>query len=373
LTLLANSLGMGTLIMPKHLYEGKDAKSNPVNRAPIGSGPFKFVKWERGSHVQLDRNPDYFHTGKPYLDSVIFRFIPDAATRLIALEKGDVDFLHAYIVPYNEVDRLRKNPKFQVIDHGLEMVATNEFLFFNLRNGPLKDVRVRQAIAYAVARDEIQKRALFGLGKVAHSNLNSSLSWAYTDKYDVYAQRDIAKAEKLLDDAGFPRKDGQRFALRLTWDSGKEVETRTAEIIRSNLREVGIDVQLQTYDRATYIDKTYRNWDFDLAIQNSTTGPDPAIGVTRSYHTRQILKLPFVNAMGYSNTAVDQIFDTEFAVGDRAKRAGMWHQVQEALMRDLPGLPLFEFPVLNIASANFLNVVSGPMGYLEGRENVSLA
>ena len=372
LILLANSLGMGTLIMPRHIYEGKDPKSNPANRNPVGSGPFKFSKWERGSHVELVRNPVYFRTGKPYLDRVVFRFVPDAATRLIGIEKGELDFLHAYIVPYNEVDRLRKNPKVQVVNRGLEMVATNEFLFFNTRSGPLADVRVRQALAHAIDRNEIQKRALFGLGKVAHSALNSSLTWAYSDKFDVYKMRDPARANALLDQAGFARKEGRRFALRLTWDSGKEVEQRSAEIIRSNLRDVGIEVQMQTYDRATYIEKTYRQWDFDMAIQNSTTGPDPAVGVTRSYHTRQILKLPFVNAMAYSNPELDRIFDTEYQQISVQKRAQLWQRAQEILMRDLPGLPLFEFPVLNIASAGFNNVISGPMGYLESRENVSL-
>ncbi|MBL8345785.1 MAG: ABC transporter substrate-binding protein [Rubrivivax sp.] len=371
LILLGNSLGMGTLIMPKHLYEGKDPKTNPANRAPVGSGPFKFSKWERGSHVELVRNPNYFRAGKPYLDRVVFRFVPDAATRLLGVEKGELDFLHAYIVPYNEVERLKKSPKVQVVNRGLEMVATNEFLFFNLRNGPLKDVRVRQALAHAIDRNEIRARALFDLGRVAHSHLSSSLGWAYSDKFDAYKKRDVAQAAALLDAAGYPLKDGKRFALRLTWDSGKEVEHRTAEIIRSNLRDVGIDVTMQTFDRATYIEKTYRNWDFDMAIQNSTTGPDPAIGVTRSYHTRQILKLPFVNGMGYSNPELDKIFDAEFSVFDVKKRAAMWHRAQELLMRDLPGLPLFEFPVLNIASAGFNNVISGPMGYLESRENIS--
>jgi len=372
LTLLGNSLGMGTLIMPKHIYQGTDPKANPANRNPVGSGPFRFSKWERGSHVELVRNPDYFRPNRPFLDRLVFRFAPDAAARLLSFEKGEIDFLHAYIVPYNEVARLQSNPKVQVIHRGLELVATNEFLFFNLRDGPLKDVRVRQAIAFATDRGEIQKRALFGLGKVAHSQLNSSLAWAFTDAYDAYKTRNVAKANAMLDEAGYARKgDGKRFALRLTWDSGKEAEQRAAEIVRSNLRDVGIDVTFHAFDRATYIDRAFRNWDFDMGLQNFTTGPDPAIGVTRSYHTRQIQKLPFVNAMGYSNKEADQLFDTEFKEQNLAKRAQMWHRIQQLLMTDLPVLPLFEYPVLNIASANFVNVISGPMGYLESRENVA--
>ena len=372
LTLIGNAFGMGTLIMPKHIYQNTDPKTNPANRAPVGSGPFRFSKWERGSYVELVRNSDYFKPALPHLDRLVFRFVPDGAARLIGLEKGELDFLHSYIVPYNEVGRLAKDPKIQVIPHGLELVATNEFLFFNLRDGPLKDVRVRQAIAYAIDRGEIRSRALFGLGKVAHSPLNSSLAWAFTDRHDAYKTRDVARANALFDQAGFARKaDGRRFALRLTWDAGKEVEQRAAEIIRSNLRDVGIEVTMQTFDRATYIERAFRQWDFDMGLQNFTTGPDPAIGVTRSYHTRQIQKLPFVNAMGYSNKEADQLFDTEFKEPDLKKRAQMWRRLQEILMAELPVLPIFEFPVLNVASAKFVNVISGPGGYLDSRENVS--
>lgn len=372
LTLLGNSLGMGTLIMPKHVYQGSDPKANPANRNPVGSGPFRFSKWERGSHVELVKNRDYFRADRPHLDRLVFRFAPDAAARLLAFEKGELDFLHAYIVPYNEVARLQGNAKVQVVSRGLELVATNEFLFFNLREGPLKDVRVRQAIAHAIDRGEIQRRALFGLGKVAHSQLNSSLAWAFTDAHDAYKVRNAAKANAMLDEAGHARKaDGRRFTLRLTWDSGKEAEHRAAEIIRSNLRDVGVEVTFHTFDRATYIERAFRNWDFDMGLQNFTTGPDPAIGVTRSYHTRQIQKLPFVNAMGFSSKEADQLFDTEFKEQNLARRAQMWHRIQQILMTELPVLPLFEYPVLNVASANFVNVVSGPMGYLESRENVA--
>lgn len=372
LALLGNSLGMGTLIMPKHVYQGTDLKTNAANRAPVGSGPFRFSKWERGSHVELVRNPDYFRAGRPHLDRLVFRVAPDPAARLLSFEKGEIDFLHAYIVPYNEVARLQKNPKVQVVNRGLEQVATNEFLFFNMREGPLKDVRVRQALAHAIDRSEIQKRALFGLGRVAHSPLNSSLAWAFTDAHDAYKTRNLARANALLDEAGFARKaDGRRFALRVTWDSGKESEHRAAEIMRSNLREVGIDLTFQPYDRATYIERAFRQWDFDIGIQNFTTGPDPAIGVTRSYHTRQIQKAPFVNAMGFSNKEADQLFDTEFREADLGKRTQMWHRIQQIIMSELPVLPLWEYPVLNLASSAFANPVNGPMGYLESRENVS--
>lgn len=124
LTLVASVLSSGTLILPKHIYLGTDPKTNPANQKPIGSGPFKFAKWERGSFVELTRNDDYFKAGKPYLDRLVFKIMPDAAARLLAFERGEVDFLHWYIVPYDQVAKLRKDARFQLVEKG-DAAATN--------------------------------------------------------------------------------------------------------------------------------------------------------------------------------------------------------------------------------------------------------
>ena len=367
LTLVGSVLSSGTLVMPKHIYQGTDAKTNPANQRPIGSGPFRFARWEKGSYIEMTRNDQYFKAGKPYLDRLVLKIMPDPAARLLAFERGEVDFLHWYIVPYDQVARLRKDARFQLLQKG-DAAATNGFLLMNHRNEYLKDVRVRRAIAHAINREDISKKALFGEAKVAKSHVGSSLAWIYTDRYD-YAF-DPAKANQLLDQAGFRRgADGKRFALRVHWASGRDYEGRAAEIIKDNLRAVGIDVSVLVLDRPSFIDKVFRNWDFDLATQLFTTGPDPSISVTPRYHTKQIKKAPFVNGMGYSNPEVDKLMDAEFTEVDRAKRAAMWRSIQQHLMADLPALPLFELPPIHAASANFRDIVTGSQGYIESREN----
>lgn len=374
MTVLGNTLGSGTLILPKHIYQGTDPKTNPANQHPVGSGPYKFSKWNKGSYIELVRNDSYFRKGFPYLDRVIAQFMPDSASRLLAFERGEVDFINWYIVPYDQVKRLRKDARFKVIDKGGEAAATNEYLLFNLRNEKLKDVRVRRAIAYTVDREQIKAKALFGEGKIAHSFINSGLKWVFEGESDVYGKPNLEKANALLDGAGFRRKpDGKRFDLRLAWASGREYEGRAAEIMRDNLRSVGIDVKIETMDRSTFIDKIFRNWDFDMANQLFTTGPDPTISVTPRYHTKQIKKAAFVNAMGYSNPKLDAIFDAEVHEQDRDKRKEMWHEAQRILMSDLPGLPIFEVPVVNVASAKFNNVITGPDGYYQSRTSTYLS
>jgi peptide/nickel transport system substrate-binding protein len=372
LTMLGSPLASGALIMPKHIYAGSDPRTNPANARPIGSGPFKFRAWERGSHIELVRNDDYFKAGLPYLDRVIARLSPDAGPRLLAFERGEIDFLHWYIVPYDQVARLRRDRRFQVVDRGGEAAATNGFMLMNVRNQYLKDVRVRRALAHAIDRDDIRAKALFGEGKVARSPVSSGLGWIFDTQVE-YAF-DPARANRLLDEAGFARgPDGRRFSLRIHWSTGRDYEGRAAEIIRDNLRAVGIEVQVLVLDRLAYIDRVFRNWDFDLANQLFTTGPDPTISVTPRFHSDQIKRLPFVNAMGYSNPELDRLFDSEFKELDRAKRAEIWRQIQRTIMTDMPALPLFEVPIVQAVTAAFRDAVTTPQGYIENRERTFFA
>ena len=138
--------------------------------------------------------------------------------------------------------------------------------------------------------------------------------------------------------------------------------------MKDNLAALGINVTIEASDRTSFIDKVFTNWDFDLAFQLFTTGPDPTISVTPRYHTNQIKKIPFVNGMGYSNPELDKIFDEEFKSVDRQARAQMWRDAQEILFHDLPALPIFEVPVVNLVSSKFEDVVTNPFGYIQSRE-----
>ncbi len=370
MTLMGASLGSGMLIMPKHIYEGTDIPNNPANFAPIGSGPFKFERWDRGANIQLVRNDDYFTEGQPFLDRVIGQIVPDASSRLLAFEQGEIDFLHMYILPNDQIGRLKEDERFKIA-YGGNGPSTSEFLLFNLREGPLSNVAVRQAIAHALDRDAIRDVSLFGEGITATSHINSALGWVQTAEFD-YAH-DVEKANAMLDEAGFPRgDDGIRFSIRGVWAGGRDFESRSAEVIRSQLEEVGIDYLIETYDRPTFIDRVFKQWDFDAAHQLFTTGPDPTMSVPSRYHSNQIRKAPFVNGMGYSNPELDAIFDKEFAIQDLAERKAVWTEAQKILMRDLPALPLYEMPAENLVSSRFCDAVTTPFGYVESRATAHL-
>jgi len=371
MSLLAYGLRSGAYCVPKHLYEGTDVVKNPINERPIGSGAFKFKEWVKGSHVELVRNEDYFMEGKPYLDRLIIQFVPDANTRILGFERGEIDFIDYTAVPHNEVKRLAADPRFQLYS-GADAIGVQGMWLLNLRHEVLEHKAVRQALAYAIDVDEASSKALFGAGRPAYSFINQNLRKFYSADHYRYG-RDVAKANQMLDDAGFERgPDGTRFKLNILWTAGRPYDGKAAEVVRDHLRDVGVMAEVQTFDRPTFIDKVFRNWEFDTAMQLYSTGPDPAISVVTRYHTKQINRAPFTNPMGYSNPALDAIFDDDASETDAKKRWENWYEAQRILMEDLPAIPIFEFPDGHLANAKLKGAVTGPYGYFQSRHNAWL-
>jgi peptide/nickel transport system substrate-binding protein len=353
--------GGAPVILPEHLYAGRDFKSNPANLNPVGSGPYKVEGWTKGSYISLVKSPSYHVKGaEPYLDKVILQFLPDVNSRWIALENGEVDFLNYYMVPLEQVDRGSKNRNLVLDTHGGEGVGAVSGLILNTRKGPLAKREVRQALAYAMDRDAIAKRAFLGYAKVGRSVMHSGLVQYFDPNVPAY-HTDIAKANGLLDAAGVPRgADGTRFSLRMTWATGRDVETSVAEMLQDQLSKVGIKLVLQRLDRAAAIKLIYLDWDFDMALWVLATGPEPTMQVTRSYVTDNIKPAPFTNASGYSNSETDKLFHSEASISDVAARKAAWFRIQEILMADLPFIPLVEMPVTNFYSAKFADVITKP-------------
>ena len=349
-------------IRPKHVFEGAVDDTNPQLFAPVVStGPFVFDRWVRGSHVELVRNENYWKPGLPYLDRVVIQFLPDAAGRLAAFENGDIDMMHSYILPYEHVERFKADPRYDVVEHGNEATATNGNLLLNHDNEYLQSKEVRQAIAYALDKDEIARAALFGAGYAAHAHVHSGLSWVYFPEYDY--EQDVDKANELLDQAGFARGgDGMRFTLQAYYAFGRDFEGRAAEVIRSQLADVGIDVEIQSFDRPAFIETVFTNREFDMALQLFMTAPDPAMSVTSRYKSTSIGKA-FQNAAGWINEEYDQLTDEEFREVDKAKRAAVWERIEQILMDELPAIPLYGMPNMQLVSARFEDVVVDPYGY----------
>jgi peptide/nickel transport system substrate-binding protein len=345
-------------ILPKHLLEGQDVPTSAFNGKPVGTGPFKLVEAVKGSHYVLERNPDYFKPGRPYLDRVILKVMPNPASRVVAFEKGEVDVLYTFVLPREQAGRVKALPGVFAKDFMVfpEVIT----LFFNLKDTkPLGDLRVRQAIAHAIDRQFLSDKGYFGLGKPAISPIPSNLAWAHNPKVPTYPY-DVAKANALLDEAGYPRDGkGERMALRLAYDPANSAVNKGAEVVAQQLRQVGIAVRQTPMERSLMLNKVFVQYEFDLFVHNYTTYGDPAIGVTRAYACDNIRPAPFVNVSRYCNPRVDELFRAAASASNRADRARHYQAAQDIIVRELPTIPLLEYGDTNVARERVKGIFLG--------------
>jgi peptide/nickel transport system substrate-binding protein len=326
-----------TPILPKHVYAGTDITTNPANQAPIGTGPFMFDKWNHGSSVTLKKNPNYWQAGKPYLNSVTFSVMNDAAQRTIALKTGQVDYVGAVYLARADVAQLKTEK--DVVIHEQTSIPALHFMWMNETNKYLADKNVRQAIAMAIDRNRLVSQAMAGLATEGKGSFGNGFSWMY-DKdvsYDKLYPLDATKAKAMLDKAGVPAGT----TLRIAFDAAKAQFQAASAIIKDNLKKIGIDVTLQPMEASVFTDKVYKQHDYDLALQSFTSSGDPAIGYHRLYITTPGNTVN-QNPTGYSNPKVDELLGQAASVSDLTKRAAFYYQAQDILNKDVPTLVLFD-------------------------------
>ncbi|MGE3862381.1 MAG: ABC transporter substrate-binding protein [Burkholderiaceae bacterium] len=329
-------------MLPKHVYDdGQDLMRHPALAAPVGTGPFAFGEWKKGSYVLLKRNQNYWAAGRPKLDQVIFRILPDPSVRAVAFEKGEVDLGPMWPVPLPEMERLQKGGKVVANERGYALMSGMLYFGFNVRDGHFKDVRVRRAVAHAINLEVLSKVVWRGAATPATSPISDQLV-TFHDKASKGYAYDVKKAEALLDEAGLKRgPDGIRFKTSydpLLWD---ENYRRTADFIKQSLKRVGIEMDVRAQDLPTFMRRVWTDVDFDTYSHGSFNSADPTIGVQRLYWGKNILKgVPFSNGSGYSNPAMDQLWERAQTENDPAARAALFRDIQRIAMEDLPYLPL---------------------------------
>ncbi len=345
-----------TPMLPAHKFEGIDLgqasavrQSELFTKQPVGTGPFRFKEWQRGSHIILERNPEYWKSGLPHLDQIVLRVLPDGAARAIALEKGEIDLAPQNALPEVEIQRLSQLPHLQASSEGTEALGPNLWLEVNLRQGPLADVRVRKALSMALDRERIIDVIWYGYGKPGIGPIVSNSPNFYNKSLKPLSY-DPKKAAALLDEAGYKRgPDGVRFKLTQNFLPYGENYVRLAEYIKQELQKLGIPVETRSVDLAGWLKTVYTDWDFNLTTSFTHNYSDPSIGVERSFTTSNIKKgASFTNSMGYSNPRVDELFETARREMDPAKRKAQFDEIQTILNDELPVLFLMEMQYVHL-------------------------
>lgn len=326
-------------IVPKHVYEGTDPLANKNASAPIGTGPFIFKEWVKGSHIILDRNPNYWDKGKPYLDRIVIRFIPDQSARSAAFEASEIDLGGGPPVPRSDLPRLQALPNLGSETRGYEYNGSNTQLFFNFDNPVLRDRRVREAIAHSIDLDRLLDLVYFGFGKTSPSLISPNLTAFVDPSIKPYAF-DLALANHLLDEAGYPKKaDGTRFPIRLYCNPYNLKEA--GDFVKQALSRIGIAVDLQYFDFSTYIQKTYTARDWDITLDSLSNTFDPTLGVQRAFWSKNFkIGLPFSNAAHYANPKVDELLEAAAVEPDPETRKQLWFDFQHVIHDDVAALGL---------------------------------
>lgn len=322
-------------IIPQHIYGDvpiDQVKTHPRNTENVvGSGPFKLVEYKSGEHVILERFDDFFIEGRPYLDRIVMRIIPDVAARTIAYENGEIH-MGAFESTPQMINRLKKVDGVVVTPEGYGAIGPLDWLAMNTQRGPLKDVRVRKAIAYAVDKKFIQNALMQGISADSRTGIHPDSPF-YNDEVEAY-DLDLDKANALLDEAGFPMEAGKR--MDLTIDFGWPDVKPQVEYVKAALKKVGIDVTVRaSADFPTWA-KRMGEMDFDMSWDTVFNWGDPVIGVHRTYDSTNIGKGVWSNTQGYSNARVDELMNMAAVENDPEKRKALYAEFQSIIAEELP-------------------------------------
>jgi peptide/nickel transport system substrate-binding protein len=318
LSSLANS---SCLIFPPEVIE----EHGDLSQVAIGSGPFKFVEYIPNTHIKLERNADYFVQPLPYLDEVELLIAANDTARTAALVQGTVDFIE--YVPAQDIETLQTNEDIVLTGNAISQIR---MIGINVTREPFTDVRVRQAISMAVDRGPIIEAALFGFGTPTDVVLAQG-HWAALERPEPPGP-DIEGAKALLAEAGFP--DG--FETTITGWAEYGFLSNTAIVVQEQLKQIGIEAEMNLLDSGSMGQVVYVDKDFDLAVTGTSGYVDPGAVFVENFRTGE-----GGNFVGYSNPEVDELLAQGAASTDQEERAAAYRRVQEILLEDLPWVNLY--------------------------------
>jgi peptide/nickel transport system substrate-binding protein len=341
--------------LPSYLTKGDTAvvSNNSFNEKGeiekiIGTGPFKFDSWVPNQEVTLVKNEQYW--GKtPQIDKVVYKGIPEATTRMMMLKNGELDM--ARLLPADQAAELRSNPNIQV---HTGPILRNRNIILNMNKEPFDDIKVRQALNYAIDKQAISEYVMAGIDEPARGAFPSISSWVNpkVDGYDY--NRD--KAKELLSQAGWQDtdqdgvldKNGKRFEMKMITFFERAELPAMAEVIQNQLKQVGIQIHIQVLESGGS-QALREKGDFDMYLVARALGfvPDPSYYLISDFHSSNTGAKGW-GAYGYSNPQIDELLQQGQVTMDTEKRHQIYNQVQEIIVN--------ESPVIFIS--NYANVIA---------------
>jgi peptide/nickel transport system substrate-binding protein len=334
-------------IVPEHVL-GKSADINKDEfntRRPIGTGPFKFVQWASGEHVTLEANRAYHGPG-PYLDRLIFKYIPDLTVLFTQLKTGEIDVAGIQGIPvdlYPEAKTLSNINLYVDPSTSYETIAPNHLL-------PMfKDKRMRQALYLGMDKKPIVEKIYLGLAPEAESYVPPQ-SWAYNPKIKGHHKYDPERAKRLLDEIGWKVggdgirvKDGARLSFENACTAGNKQREQIQQLLQQQWRQLGVEMKISNKPAAVLFGDFYRMSKFETIIIGMAMGPDPEHSFR--LHSKYIPAKGGLgrNSIAYESAEVDRLLDAGVRDIDREKRKKAYFRLQEVLADEVPYLPIYHF------------------------------
>ena len=352
----------GLSILPKHLLAGKDITKSPLSRHPIGTGPYTFSQWKSGEKIELAANPDYFE-GQPFIDRYRYRIIPDSATMFLELKAGNLDWMGLTPIQY---DRQTAGKKFTGKFNKYKYLSFSyTYMGYNLKNPLFQDQRVRQALSFAINKQEIIDGVLLGHGRVATGPYKPD-TWFYHQPSKKYPYNP-EKAKQLLREAGWQDrdgdglldKDGQPFVFTVMTNQGNALRAQTAEIIQRRLHEIGIKMKIRVIEWSAFINEFIDKKKFEAVILGWTTGQDP--DMYDIWHSSKTGPKE-LNFISYKNPEVDRLLEKGRHTFNREERRKYYDRFQEILAEEQPYTFLYVPESLPIIAARFHGIKPAAAG-----------
>lgn len=328
--------------VPKHILgdvPSAEMSRHPFNtREPVGNGPFKFVSHVTNQGWTFEANEDFPEElgGRPYLDRIVFRAIPEPSTLLTELLTGNIDFLTA--PPPQQASTIENADGVRLVNY---MDRTFIFIGYNQRRPPFDDVRVRRALTMAIDRQAIVDAVLYGYGQVSNSTV-PPFYWQYDESAGSDLVFDREAALRLFAEAGYTRgadgalrnAAGEQLAFTLTTNQGRQERADIAAIVQADLAQIGVAVEIQIQEFNTLLDRIQdpRSRDFDAVMIGWRT--EFRIDDSDLFHCEKI-DGPY-QYPGMCNPQVDALLDTLPLIANRTESLPLWHQYQQLIAEQQP-------------------------------------